>query len=48
MKVTNEKHSKILKKGKCPDKIAMSSKTRRLTVKAIMDRYRHVFLHLRR
>jgi len=48
MKVTDKKHSKTLKKGRWPDEIVISSKTRRLTVKAIMDRYCHEFFHLRR
>jgi hypothetical protein len=48
IKVTNKRHSKTLKKGKCPDEIAMSIKTRKLSVIAIMDRYCHRFLHLKR
>jgi uncharacterized protein YeaC (DUF1315 family) len=48
MKVTDKRHSKTLKKGKWPDEIAMSSKTKKLDIMAIMDRYHHRFLHRKR
>jgi hypothetical protein len=48
MNVTNKRISKTLKKGKWLDEIVISSKTRKLAVIAIIDRYCHRFLHLKR